>query len=158
MARKTASAAGSPALPETLAPYLDAHFGGLFGTSPPARVIEALIADPHAVFCQDDIEDLAEVSKPAAREALRTLMRLRLVLTGQDACGETVYTVDRTSRLFVALALLAYGIVDDREGTDTMATAIRDLRSGAGSDRKRKQARPASSVGLHRTRNRAACS
>lgn len=137
MARKPGKAMEPPPLPEVLEPYLDAPFGGLFGSTAFAKVAEALIADPYTAYRSGDLEDLAGVSKPAAREALRTLVRLRLVEPRQDPCGDLVYMVDRRSSLFVALALLAYAIVDDREGTDTMAGAIRHFGASAGRNRKK---------------------
>lgn len=103
--------------------FSDVPYGGLFGDTVMARVVEEIVADPHAVYHPKDLEDLTGNSAPRIREALGTLTGLGLLKSSGGK--HPAYTVDTSRRSFVALTLLAYAVLDDREGSDCMDTAVR---------------------------------
>jgi len=115
--------------------FSDVPYAGLFGDTVIARVVEEIIADPHSVYHPRDLEELTGASAPRVRDALSTLTRFGLL---KSAGGKhPAYTVDRTKKSFVALTLLAYATLDDRQGSDCMNTAVRHycetvLPSGTG--------------------------
>ena len=102
----------------------DVPYGGLFGDTILARVVEEIIADPHSTYRPKDLEDLVQGSAPSIRDALITLQKLGLITASEGK--HPVYTVNKKSKKFVALTLLAYAALDDRERSDCMNTAIRD--------------------------------
>lgn len=116
---------GGVLIPETDAEELtDVPYGGLFGDTVLARVVEEIIADPHSSYRPKDLEELAGASAPSIRDALATLTRLDLLKASKDK--HPVYIVNIKSKKFVALTLLAYASLDDREQCGCMDTAIRD--------------------------------
>jgi hypothetical protein len=104
----------------------DIPYGGLFGDTVMARVVEEIVADPRSVYHLKDLEGLTGNSAPRIREALATLVKLGLLKTSGGK--HPAYTVDISRRSFVALTLLAYAVLDDRRGSDCMETAIRHYR------------------------------
>ena len=112
-------------------------YAGLFGDTVMARVVEEIIADPHSVYHLKDLEELTGNSAPRIREALATLTTLGLLKSSGGK--HPAYTVDISRKSFIALTLLAYAVLDDREGSDCMETAIRhycDTRMPPGSGEK----------------------
>jgi hypothetical protein len=104
------------------AEFSDIPYAGLFGDTVIARVVEEIIADPHSTYRPRDLEELTEASSPRVRDALVTLTKFGLL---RSAGGKhPTYTVDKSRKTFVALTLLAYATLDDREGSDCMNTAI----------------------------------
>jgi len=101
----------------------DVPYAGLFGDTVMARVVEEIIADPHSVYRQKDLEELTGNSAPRIREALATLVNLGLLKS--TGGKHPAYTVDVSRNIFVALTLLAFAVLDDRQGSDCMDTAIR---------------------------------
>jgi hypothetical protein len=102
----------------------DIPYEGLFGDTILARVVEEIIADPHSSYRPKDLENLTQASAPRIRDALITLQKLGLVTASEGK--HPVYSVNKKSKKFVALTLLAYAALDDRERSDCMDTAIRD--------------------------------
>ena len=102
----------------------DIPYEGLFGDTVLSRVVEEIIADPHSSYRPKDLEELTQASAPSIRDALATLQRLSLIAVSQGK--HPVYNVNKKSKKFVALTLLAYASLDDRERSDCMDTAIRD--------------------------------
>jgi len=102
--------------------FSDVPYAGLFGDTVIARVVEEIIADPHSVYHPRDLEELTGASSPSVRDALATLTRFGLLKTAGGK--HPAYTVDRSKKTFVALTLLAYATLDDRQGSDCMNTAI----------------------------------
>ena len=109
--------------------FSDVPYAGLFGDTVIARVVEEIIADPHSVYRPRDLEDLTESSPPRIREALGTLTRLGLLKA--HGGKHPSYTVNISTKTFVALTLLAYAVLDDREDSDCMNTAIRHYGESA---------------------------
>jgi hypothetical protein len=103
--------------------FSDTPYGGLFGDTVMARVVEEIVSDPHAVYRLKDLEDLTGNSAPRIREALGTLTGLGLLKS--TGGKHPAYTVDTSRRSFVALTLLTYAVLDDREGSECMDTAVR---------------------------------
>jgi hypothetical protein len=102
--------------------FSDIPYAGLFGDTVMARVVEEIIADPHSAYRPKDLEDLTDASSPSVRDALVTLTKFGLL---KSAGGKhPVYTVDTSRKSFVALTLLAYATLDDKEGSDCMNTAV----------------------------------
>ena len=102
----------------------DVPYEGLFGDTVLARVVEEIIADPHSGYRPKDLEELIDASAPSVRDALVTLTRLGLI--NAPAGKHPVYTVNKKSKKFVALTLLAYASLDDRERSECMDAAIKD--------------------------------
>lgn len=103
--------------------FSDIPYAGLFGDTVMARVVEEIVADPHSVYHPRDLEDLTGNSAPRIREALAMLTKLGLLKSSGGK--HPAYTVDMAKKTFVALTLLAYAVLDDREGSDCMETAVR---------------------------------
>ena len=103
--------------------FSDIPYAGLFGDTVMARVVEEIVADPHSVYHLKDLEDLTGNSAPRIREALTLLTNLGLLKSSGGK--HPAYTVDMSKKTFVALTLLAYAVLDDREGSDCMETAVR---------------------------------
>lgn len=101
----------------------DIPYAGLFGDTVMARVVEEIVADPHSVYHLKDLEDLTGNSAPRIREALTMLTKLGMLKSSGGK--HPAYTVDMSKKTFVALTLLAYAVLDDREGSDCMETAVR---------------------------------
>jgi hypothetical protein len=115
--------------------FSDIPYAGLFGDTVMARVVEEIVADPHSVYHLKDLENLTGNSAPRIREALTMLTNLGLLKTSGGK--HPAYTVDTSRKTFVALTLLAYAVLDDREGSDCMETAVRHycetpIQPGAG--------------------------
>lgn len=114
---------GSTVKPAPGPEFSDVPYAGLFGDTVIARVVEEIVADPHSVYHPRDLEELTGASAPRIRDALATLVRFGLL---KSAGGKhPAYTVDRTKKTFVALTLLAFATLDDRQGSDCMNTAVR---------------------------------
>ena len=103
--------------------FSDIPYAGLFGDTVMARVVEEIVADPHSVYHLKDLEDLTGNSAPRIRDALTMLTSLGLLKSSGGK--HPAYTVDMSKKTFVALTLLAYAVLDDREGSDCMETAVR---------------------------------
>ena len=58
-----------------------------------------------------------------------SLVDLGLLKKGNKTGRHPVYRVNVASRKFAALSLLAYAVLDDRDGTDCMAEAVHDYYS-----------------------------
>lgn len=120
-----------PALPKELERYLERPYGGLFGDTVIAQVVEEIVADPHPDYRPRDLEKLTGASSPAVRKALNTLTSLGLLNKDGSDKQHPVYRANTKSKKFVALTLLAYAMLDDRDGTSCMDTAIRDYYNSA---------------------------
>ena len=103
--------------------FSDIPYAGLFGDTVMARVVEEIVADPHSVYHMKDLEDCTGNSAPRIREALALLTKLGMLKSSGGK--HPAYTVDMSRKTFVALTLLAYAVLDDREGSDCMETAVR---------------------------------
>jgi len=120
----TMAETGLPVLPKELEGYLDHPYGGLFGDSVHSRVVEEIIADPHRDHRPKELVRLTEASAPAVRKALATLRSLGLLIEDRSDRQHPVYKVNLSSKKFVALTLLSFAVLDDRDGSDCMDNAI----------------------------------
>ena len=118
-----------PALSESMEVYLNKPYGGLFGSSVVAQVVEEIVSDPTMDYRPGYLEELTGASAPSIREALATLVDLGLLKKGNMTGRHPVYRVNVASKKFAALSLLAYAVLDDRDGTDCMAEAVYDYYS-----------------------------
>jgi len=101
-------------------------YGGLFGDSNLIKVIEQVIADPDIEYRPIDLEKLTKESAPTVRASLKILTSLGLLKKDESDSQHPVYMVDTESKRYVALTLLAYAVLDDKNGTDTMDKVIAD--------------------------------
>lgn len=115
-----------PELPEELEEFLEKPYGGLFGNTVLAQVVEEIVADPTMDYRPGYLEEMTGKKAPSIREALRVLVRLGLIENVSSDVQHPVYRVVVESKKFIALSLLAYAVIDDRDGTDCMNTAILD--------------------------------
>jgi hypothetical protein len=113
-----------PALPRELEGYLDHPYGGLFGDSVHSRVVEEIIADPYRDYRPKELVSLTETSAPAVRKALATLKSLGLLFEDRSDRQHPIYKVNLKSKKFVALTLLSFAVLDDRDGSDCMNDAV----------------------------------
>jgi DNA-binding IclR family transcriptional regulator len=118
-----------PTLSDSMEVYLNKPYGGLFGSSVVAQVVEEIVSDPTMDYRPGYLEELTGASAPSIREALATLVDLGLLKKGNETGRHPVYRVNVASKKFAALSLLAYAILDDRDGTDCMAEAVHDYYS-----------------------------
>jgi len=118
-----------PTLTQRMEAYLDKPYGGLLGSSVLAQVVEEIVSDPTMEYRPGYLEELTGASAPSIREALATLVDLGLLKKGKKAGRHPVYRVNVASKKFVALSLLSYAILDDRDGTDCMDEAVFDYYS-----------------------------
>ncbi len=115
-----------PELPKELEEFLDKPYGGLFGNTVLAQVVEEIVADPTMDYRPRYLEEMTGKKAPSIREALRVLVRLGLIENVSSDVQHPVYRVVVGSKKFIALSLLAYAVIDDRDGTDCMNMAILD--------------------------------
>ncbi len=113
-----------PEFPEELVEHIDEPFDGLFGNNVQARVVEELTADPHNIFRPKDLEQLADASTPSIRKALNNLVKLGLVEKDDRDPQHPLYQVNLDSKTLKALTFLSLALIDDREGSDHMDSAI----------------------------------
>ena len=108
------------------ADYYDMPFGGLFGDAKIVKVVEELIADPDSLYRPANLAELTDSTAPTVRVALETLLAQRLITKIKEDAVHPVYKVNKNSKKFIALSLLAYAIMDDVDGTELMDTAVHD--------------------------------
>lgn len=113
-----------PPLPKDLQVFVDKPYGGLFGNSVLAHVIEEMVASPSVIYRPKDLEELTGKSEPSIRSALATLLSLNMIENISPEASHPRYRVNILSKKFVALSFLAYAILDDRDGSDCMNTAV----------------------------------
>ncbi len=99
-------------------------FGGLFGDTVLAEVIEEIVADPLHHYRPKDLEGILERSKPPIRAALQKLTSLKLLENISTDPQHPLYRVNTGSKRLMALTFLAYAIHDDNERTAFMDDAI----------------------------------
>ncbi|MDE4907184.1 hypothetical protein L0665_00890 [Methanogenium marinum] len=103
--------------------YLDEPYGGLFGNTVIANVVEELIADPTMDYRPKYLEDITGKSERSIYNALKKLLLLGLIeKKGNEK--HPVYRVRVESKKFAALSFLAYAMLDDRDETHCMNVAV----------------------------------
>jgi DNA-binding transcriptional ArsR family regulator len=99
-------------------------YGGLFGDSNLIKVIEQVMADPDIEYRPIDLEKLTKESPPTVRASLKILTSQGLLFKDETDRQHPVYRVNTESKRFVALTFLAYAVLDDMNGTDSMNKII----------------------------------
>ena len=103
--------------------FLDEPYGGLFGDTVMARVVEEIVSDPTQDFRPKYLVEMTGKSAKSIADALKKLTHLGLIEKNGDD-NHPVYRVIVPSKKFVALSFLAYAMLDDRDGSDCMNAAI----------------------------------
>lgn len=104
-------------------------FGGLLGNSVLLRVIEEIMADPHREFRPKNLQILTDSSPPRIKTALESLAAQGLLRKISNDSQRPVYKANLESKRLKALELLAYAVIDNREGTSYMDQSIKDYCS-----------------------------
>lgn len=117
----------TPSLDEQKGNLLDIPYGGLFGDEVIVHVVEELIADPHSPYTAKGLTELLKVSEqkgsePRVRTALRSLANIGMLRV--EGKKPEIYFVNMDNQRFIALNLLAYAVLDDIEGSNSLNTAI----------------------------------
>lgn len=105
--------------------YLDEPYGGLFGDTAIAKVVEELVADPTMDYRPKYLADITGKSEASIYLILKKLMKLGLIEKSVKG-KHPVYRVRVESKKFAALSFLAYAMLDDRDGTGCMDMAVAD--------------------------------
>ncbi len=116
----------APPLPKYLEAFVDTPYGGLFGDTVIAHVVEEMVASPSVAYRPTDLQELTGKGETRVRSALATLIKLDLIVNVSDDPQHPRYRVKTHSKKFVALSFLAYAMLDDRDGSDCMDTAVHD--------------------------------
>lgn len=101
-------------------------YGGLFGDSNLVGVLEQVIADPFIEYRPIDLVRLTKETPPTVRKSLKILTSQGILIKSAADIQHPVYRVNLDSKRYLALTLLAYAILDDKLGTDTMNRYIVD--------------------------------
>lgn len=102
-------------------------YGGLLGDSVTLRVVEEIVADPNTVFSPTDLAELTDSSAPAVRKVLNDLLTLKFIKLANRNPKRPVYSVVKSTKRFLALELLAYARLDDREGTTFFDERLKEV-------------------------------
>jgi hypothetical protein len=116
----------SPPLPETGERNSPPPFGGLFGDTVIAHVVEEMIANPGHAFTPKGLRELTHASLPRIREALKTLSAAGLVENISASRKRPRFAVRAGQKRLAALKFLALAVIDDSDGSKRMDLAIRD--------------------------------
>lgn len=109
-----------------LEPYAMPPYDGLLGDSNLIRVIQQVIADPFTRYHPIDLERLTKGSHVTVRASLRNLTSFGLLIKDDSDRQHPVYVVNTESKRYLALAFLAYAVLDDKYGTDCMDNVVAD--------------------------------
>lgn len=115
-----------PVITEEEEMFLDQSYGGLFGNSVIASVVEELIADPTMDYRPAYLQEITGKSSKSIYTALKKLVDLRLIERKTGDEQHPIYRVRIESKKFIALSFLAYAMLDDRDGSDCMNFAIHE--------------------------------
>jgi len=113
-------------LPENPEVFLNLPYGGLFGNSALAQIIEEIVADPTMHYRPKYLEEMTGRKPKTVRVALQKLVQLGLIENVSKDSHHPVYRVVVESKKFIALSLLSYALLDDRDKTRCMDMAILD--------------------------------
>lgn len=104
----------------------DSPFGGLFGDTAELRVLQEVVADPFSDYSHHDLMELTELSDPSVRRGLRVLLDRGVVVNISSDRRSPLYRPNRASKKLTALMFLAYSILDDETGENSMDMAVKD--------------------------------
>ncbi|MEM3448559.1 MAG: hypothetical protein QXP38_06750 [Nitrososphaerota archaeon] len=107
-------------------------FGGIFGKTVIASVLEQFIVDSDVLYTVKDLAELTEHSQKAVRNALNQLVATNLILKIKDKTMDKtgngyLYGLNQEASRSIALSLLIFAIGDDRYSTSVMLYAIREV-------------------------------
>lgn len=95
-------------------------YGGLFGNAVQVQLVEKIIADPSLVYRPRDFKEMLGVSPNSIKKSINKLVDLKLLIDITKDKYRPEYTVNTDSKQLLALTLLAYAVLDDRDGTNLM--------------------------------------
>ena len=101
-------------------------FGGILGNSVIIKVIQEFIADPDEPYSLSYMHELTETSKPAIKDAFKTLLKTGLIYRANKNYKRPLYKINKGSKKYVALSLLSYAALDDINKTNTMDEALKE--------------------------------
>ena len=113
-------------LPKELEKYLNLPYGGLFGNNIQIKIIEEIVADPYHDYQPKDFEGMIGATAQSIKKALNNLSKLGLIKKEKSEDGSIIYKPNTQSKTIVALTLLSYASIDDRDGTNIMDKSIED--------------------------------
>ncbi len=111
---------------DNLRRYGGLPYDGLFGDSNIVSVLEQVIADPYMEYHPIDLVHLTKETPPTVRKSLKVLTSTGLLIKDKTDIRHPIYRVDTKSKKYLVLNLLAYAILDDKLGTDTVDKFIAD--------------------------------
>lgn len=115
-----------PELPEEFEASLKRPYAGLFGDNVQIRIVTEIVANPYRYYRPKLFQEKTGASLPTIRKALNSLVDMGLLFKDSDDPQHPVYTPNLDSKKLLALTFLAYGFIDDRDGTDCLDDAIND--------------------------------
>jgi DNA-binding transcriptional ArsR family regulator len=108
-----------------MADGLGKPFGGLFGDTAELRVMQEIVADPYSEYTQQDLMRLTGLSDPSVRRGLSVLLKHGVVENISRTRRRPRYRPNTDSKLLTALTFLAYAVLDEAAGSDSMDEAVR---------------------------------
>ena len=115
-----------PRLPSELERYIKAPYGGLFGNSGIADLLQEITADPYRNYRPADLEKFTNASAPSIRKWLSSLTAIGILEKDMGNQKHPVYRANTHSKRLMALTFLSYAVLDDRDGTACMDESIID--------------------------------
>lgn len=112
--------------PKRIVELSDSPFGGLFGDTAELRVLQEIVADPFSDYTHRDLMELTGLSDPSVRRGLRVLLKQGIVANVSGDRRSPLYRPNRTSKKLTGLMFLAYSILDDETGENSMDMAVKD--------------------------------
>lgn len=123
--RRTMTAKEETKLPKAMAVSLGKPFGGMFGDTAELRVLQEIVADPYSDYTQQDLVKLTELSDPSVRRGISVLLRHGIVRNISRTNRRPMYRPNTDSKKLTALTFLAYAVLDEVAGSDSMNEAVR---------------------------------
>lgn len=115
-----------PELPEEFEASLKKPYAGLFGDNVQIRIVTEIVANPYRYYRPKLFQDKTGASLPSIRKALNSLVDMGLLFKDSDDPQHPLYVPNLDSKKLLALTFLAYGFIDDRDGTNCLDDAVRD--------------------------------
>jgi hypothetical protein len=99
-------------------------FGGLFGDGVDIGILNEIVADPYSNYSYKDLAELTGFTHNPVKRAVTNLVRIGLLENISKDRQHPLFRVRRSSKRLLALTLLSYGVIDDRDGTGCFDIAI----------------------------------
>lgn len=113
---------------------MDTPFAGLFGDTAQLRVLQEVVADPYSDYRPKDLIALTGLSEPSVAKATSALLAQGILKNISNDGRRPIYRADTTSRKLTALTFLTYAIIDDRDGLESMDSAVKHYAGEAAED------------------------